>query len=98
MGLKSWLKTGHRTRHHNLLTHHQEQQTRYLRNLKRRRRSLRIENLEDRTLPTIQLTPGVPVWAEQGPGPITQAQLTVPPDNRAAGAIAEVAIGPDHQL
>src|SRR5262245_48145202 len=57
-----------------------------------------LEVLEDRTLMSIDLTNGIPPWVEQGPGPITQAQLNTPPDSRATGAVEAVAIGPDHKL
>src|SRR5262245_20971497 len=59
---------------------------------------LSLEALEDRTLMDIALTKGFPLWVEQGPGPITQAQLSAAPDNRAAGAVEAVAIGPDHKV
>src|SRR5262245_12314871 len=64
----------------------------------RPRSVLSLEALEDRTLMDIALTNGFPLWVEQGPGPITQAQLTAAPDNRAAGAVEAVAIGPDHKV
>src|SRR5439155_1761014 len=46
-----------------------------------------LEVLEDRTLMAISLTTAIPLWVEQGPGPITQAQLNTPPDSRATAAV-----------
>src|SRR5439155_23229444 len=57
-----------------------------------------LEVLEDRTLMDISLTTAIPLWVEQGPGPITQAQLNTPPDSRATGAVEVVAVGPDQKL
>src|SRR5262249_52090698 len=64
----------------------------------RPRSVLSLEALEDRTLMDIALTKGFPLWGERGPGPTTQAQLSAAPDNRAAGAVEAVAVGPDHKL
>ncbi len=38
---------------------------------------------------------GVPNWLEQGPAPQTDAQLTVPPNNPAGGAVQSIAINPN---
>src|SRR5262249_47511525 len=44
------------------------------------------------------LLPGLfdplPTWTDQGPGPMINAQLTVPPNNAAAGAVQSIATHP----
>src|SRR5262249_54930810 len=55
----------------------------------------RLEALEDRTLLAVSLA-GVPVWVEQGPGPITNSSgVTAAPNNREAGAVESLAVHPN---
>ncbi len=56
-------------------------------------RGLRLEELENRCLMAIQLQ-GVPNWGPQGPAPMNNAQLVVPPANLSSGAIESVAVNP----
>ncbi len=55
---------------------------------------MRFETLEDRRLLAVDLA-GVPDWLDQGPGPMINAQLTVPPNNPAAGAVQSIAVHPN---
>jgi hypothetical protein len=52
-----------------------------------------LESLEQRLLLSASLV-GVPDWFEQGPRPIVGAQLAVPPDNLAGGAVQAIAVNP----
>ena len=52
-----------------------------------------IEALESRIVYSITFT-GVPAWLQQGSGPIQHAQVTVPPDNFATGAVESIAVNP----
>jgi len=68
--------------------------------VKEKRTRLGIERLEERALLTVSLS-GVPNWFEQGPGPMINAQLTVPPNDPAAGAIQSIAVlssQPSHMI
>ncbi len=56
-----------------------------------RRRRPALEILESRTLLS-----GVASWIYQGPSPIVQSGVKVPPDNPSAGAIESVAINPNN--
>ncbi len=54
---------------------------------------MQLEALEARQMLTVTLL-GVPDWVEQGPRPMTDAQLTVPPGDPAGGAVQSIAINP----
>jgi hypothetical protein len=66
---------------------------------RRRRRPceaiLRLELLEDRTLPSITLT-GVPTWIPQGPGPTFKGQTEGLTNNPVSGAVKAIAADPDN--
>jgi hypothetical protein len=58
------------------------------------RTRLVVEQLEDRTLPSIQLL-GIPTWFPQGPAPIENGvTVNALPDNSASGAVAAVVAAP----
>ncbi len=57
------------------------------------RRRPQIEPLEARNLLTVFLENNV-LWNDQGPRPIEQAQLSVPPDDDAGGAVQSIAVNP----
>ncbi|MCY2927012.1 MAG: hypothetical protein NT031_16580, partial [Planctomycetota bacterium] len=61
--------------------------------------SVLLERCEDRLLLSVVLT-NIPDWTEQGPRPITGAQVNVPPNNLATGAVESVAVNPNnlHQI
>lgn len=57
----------------------------------------RLEQLEDRTLPTARiLVSGIPDWVEQGPGPIHGGQVVgmAPQNNPVVGAVEAIAVHP----
>lgn len=53
------------------------------------------EPLEGRRMLSIS-TVGIPTWVDQGPRPIADAQVTVPPDDFATGAVESVAVNPSN--
>jgi hypothetical protein len=58
------------------------------------RTRLQLEILEDRATPAIS-TVGIPDWFDQGPGPMINAQLQVPPNDPAGGAVQSIAVHPN---
>src|SRR5438093_4525033 len=55
-----------------------------------KRQKFFIEPLENRLLLSVGLI-GIPNWTDQGPAPIQDAQVVVPPSNFATGAVESVA-------
>jgi hypothetical protein len=53
-------------------------------------RRLSLERLEDRVMLAINVA-GVGNWVEQGPAPITAAQVLLPPNHEVAGAVSAIA-------
>jgi len=61
--------------------------------LRKFRRFLELERLEDRTLLSISLT-GTPDWEDQGPGPILNGSVQVPVNNPDVGAVESIGVVP----
>ncbi len=57
------------------------------------RRTLVFESLESRLLLSVGLI-GVPIWAEQGPGPIHNGNNVIMTDSPQAGAVEAIAVDP----
>jgi hypothetical protein len=53
-----------------------------------------FEPLEDRTVPSVDAV-NIPSWNEQGPRPMISAQVNIPPDDQATGAVQSIAVNPD---
>jgi hypothetical protein len=60
-----------------------------------KRLNFSLEPLEGRLLLSVGLV-GIPDWVDQGPAPIVGAQVNVPPDNFATGAVESIAINPNN--